>query len=238
MIALMADTPVQTGRPGPAEAAVNALMRRLSWDHNMHYHRTVLRRLPDRVGRALDVGCGKGAFARVLARRADHVDAVDVSPEIVDVARSLNTGADTVRFLVGDVRDADLELGSYDAITSLAVIHHMPFAPALDRLRDLLAPGGVLVVLGCYTEESRSDVAVSRAASFANIGMGLAHRAARTANRRSAEGVQAPIAAAPMTLSEIRAQSQDHLPGATVRRHLFWRYSLVYRRPGSTRTGR
>ncbi len=232
MIALMPEAPVQTRRPGTAEAAINALMSRLDWDHNMHYHRLVLRRLPGRLGRALDVGCGKGAFARRLVRRADVVDAVDVAPEIVDVARSLSTGGERIRFLVGDVLDPGLDLGSYDAITSLAVIHHMPFAPALDRLRDLLAPGGVLVVLGCYTEESRSDVVLSRVASFANIGMGLIHRAARTTSRRSAVGVHAPIAPATMTLSEIRAQARDHLPGATIRRRLFWRYVLVYRRRG------
>lgn len=32
-----------------------------------------------------------------------------------------------------------------------------------------------------------------------------------------------------MTLAEIRAQARELLPGAVIRRHLYWRYSLVYR---------
>jgi 2-polyprenyl-3-methyl-5-hydroxy-6-metoxy-1,4-benzoquinol methylase len=53
---------------------------RLRWDHNAHYHGELLRRLPASIDRALDVGCGAGEFARLLAARARNVDAVDASP--------------------------------------------------------------------------------------------------------------------------------------------------------------
>lgn len=231
MIVGVSQATESTRRPGPAEVAINAAMRRLQWDHNAHYHRTLLRRIPRRFGRGLDVGCGKGAFARRLARRAGAVDAVDVAPDIVAVARSRTPAVANVRFLVGDVLDPSLHLAGYDVITGLAVIHHMPLGPALDRLHDLLLPGGVLLVLGCYEEETRSDVIVSRTASLANIAMGLAHRIGRTANRRSAVGPGAPVAPPTMTLAEIRSQVEARLPGATIHRRLFWRYLLTYRRP-------
>ncbi|GGZ40173.1 hypothetical protein GCM10010344_00780 [Streptomyces bluensis] len=47
------------------------------WDHNAHYHRWILRQLPRRSDRALDVGSGSGDLARLLARRAATVTAVD-----------------------------------------------------------------------------------------------------------------------------------------------------------------
>src|SRR5688500_4071077 len=38
------------------------------WDHNRHYHPFLLRSLPARRERALEIGCGTGEFARLLAR--------------------------------------------------------------------------------------------------------------------------------------------------------------------------
>src|SRR6202522_4413770 len=49
----------------------------VAWDHNCYYHERLLRALPARCGRVLDVGCGAGRFAARLAERADRVDALD-----------------------------------------------------------------------------------------------------------------------------------------------------------------
>ena len=56
------------------------------WDHNSHYHPFLLRRVPPGCRTALDVGCGTGRFARLLATRAEHVDAVDRSTEMISAA--------------------------------------------------------------------------------------------------------------------------------------------------------
>lgn len=63
------------------------------WDHNAHFHRWILRRLPERVGSALDVGCGSGDLARLLARRAERVHGIDADPEITARARQLTPAA-------------------------------------------------------------------------------------------------------------------------------------------------
>ena len=65
--------------------------------------------------------------------------------------------ASMVRYNRADIMDPTLELGQYDAITCVASIHHMPFVPAVERLRAQLAPGGFLLILGCYREQSSSD---------------------------------------------------------------------------------
>src|ERR1035438_1423379 len=39
-------------------------MRTGPWNHNIHYHDVVLRSVPPRCRRALDVGCGQGLLAR------------------------------------------------------------------------------------------------------------------------------------------------------------------------------
>lgn len=55
----------------------------LAWDHNAYHHERLLRALPRRCERVLDVGCGTGEFAARLAARADRVDALDRSADII-----------------------------------------------------------------------------------------------------------------------------------------------------------
>jgi 2-polyprenyl-3-methyl-5-hydroxy-6-metoxy-1,4-benzoquinol methylase len=121
------------------------------FDHNDHYHRLLLRQVPRGCRTALEVGCGTGRFARRLARRGIQVDAIDRSAEVVRAARAAPAppvGAGRVRYLLADVTRVALPAGRYDFISCLASIHHMPFA-TVATLREALAPGGVLVILGC-----------------------------------------------------------------------------------------
>lgn len=122
------------------------------WSHNAHYHPWLLRQLPRRFDRALDVGCGAGDLARLLATRAAQVHGVDSDPQIIAGAREL-TGPDTpVTFTVADARS--LEVATYDVITCVAVLHHLPLPETLARFRRQLAPGGTLVIVGCAREDT------------------------------------------------------------------------------------
>jgi SAM-dependent methyltransferase len=201
------------------------------FDHNDHYHRLLLRRLPPGCRTALDVGCGTGRFARRLARRGIEVDAVDRSAEVLAAGRAAPApaGAGRVRYLLADVTGMALPVGRYDCVSCLASLHHLPFA-TVAALRQALAPGGVLVVLGCYRQRTAADYAVALAAAPLNLAARLAVAAAERA-RGAAPGPKPPIRPAAMTLGQVREEAARLLPGCTVRRLLFWRYLLVFRRP-------
>lgn len=132
---------------------------RLWWDHNAHYHRWVVRQLPSRLERVLDVGCGAGRLAATLAVRAEHVDGLDRSPVMIDKARRRYPKAGNARWLEGDLFDSRLPLSDdgYDAITAVSSLHHMPLEDTLERLTRLLRPGGVLVVVGHYRPATIGD---------------------------------------------------------------------------------
>ena len=72
------------------------------WDHSSHYHGFLLGQLPGHIGEALDLGCGTGAFARSLARLSEHVVAIDLSPRMVEVARSRSGRHPNVSYAVAD----------------------------------------------------------------------------------------------------------------------------------------
>ncbi|MFI6575528.1 class I SAM-dependent methyltransferase [Nocardiopsis sp. NPDC050513] len=208
----------------------------VSWDHNSHYHEHLLRQAPSGRSRALDVGCGDGRFARVLAQHGLAVDAVDASAEMVALARQRTPVRLPVRYQHARLEEAELAPEGYGFVSAIASVHHMPFGPTLERLASALEPGGTLAVLGLYREEGWEDVAASLAALGPQWAIGLGVRAARLVTgtpdlARMSGHRDMPVRDPEMSLREIAVAAARHLPGARLRRLLMWRYSLVYTRP-------
>lgn len=196
------------------------------WDHNAHYHPWIVRQLPERVGTALDVGCGSGELVRLLARHAEAVHGLDADPEIVARARELTGRSDSVTYSVGDAL-TETPPGPYDLITCVAALHHMPFAEALAHFRQHLAPGGTLAIVGLYNEKTTTDYLLSAAAVPLNPAVGLAKNRGRRVTRR--DSITAKTKPPTMTFSDIARQARGLLPGAQLRRRLFFRYTLLWR---------
>jgi SAM-dependent methyltransferase len=203
------------------------------WDHNSHYHRFLLRHLPARCRTALDIGCGTGAFARLLAQRAEHVLALDLSPEMIRLAQERSTAYPTIEFQVADILSSECSPGQFDAIVSIATLHHLPMETLLVRLKETLAPGGILLVLDLY-QPRLVDLPLNLPAIPAN----LFFKYARTGHLREPVAVREAWAEhgqrdVYLTIAQVRTLCRTTLPGAQVKRHLFWRYSLIWKKSGS-----
>ncbi|MEV6168963.1 class I SAM-dependent methyltransferase [Streptomyces sp. NPDC051954] len=187
---------------------------------NDHYHPLLLKQVPEGALTALDVGCGTGRFARLLAGQGLDTEGVDAHADVIEAAQASGGGP---RYRQADVNQLQLPDAHYDFISCIASLHHMPFDSIL-TLRKALAPGGVLAVLGLYPADTATDF-VSALPAMCLL------RADRLLSRRNpAPPVQVPIVwPPPMTYAETRAESARLLPGSTLRRLLFWRYLLVYR---------
>ncbi|GAB3732114.1 class I SAM-dependent methyltransferase [Nocardiopsis nanhaiensis] len=208
----------------------------LSWDHNSHYHDYLLRAVPPHAGRALDIGCGEGRFARRLALHGLTVDAIDPSDEMISLARTRTPGRLPVNYQADALEDAQLVPGAYDYVSAVATVHHMPFGPTLDRMAALLAPGGVLAVLGLYREEGVADLAASLAALgpqwFVGAGLRLARPLAGVPTADADRHLEMmPMRDPSLSLRETGIAAAEHLPGARLRRLLMWRYALLYTKP-------
>ncbi|MGR3936545.1 class I SAM-dependent methyltransferase [Streptomyces sp. BRA346] len=191
---------------------------------NDHYHQLLLKQVPDGARSALDVGCGTGRFARLLAGRGLDVEGVDADADVIAAAREAGDGP---RYRQVDVRDAHLPEAHYGFISCIASLHHMPFETVL-RLRRALAPGGVLAVLGLYPVRTVTDFVWALPARSLLKADRKADRL--LSGRRAAPSVQIPMVwPPPLSYAETRAEAARLLPGSTVRRLLLWRYLLVYR---------
>ena len=198
---------------------------------NDHYHNLLLCHLPADCHEVLEIGCGTGTFARCLAERSRHVLAFDLSPEMIRIARSRSAHLSNVEFQLGDIRNRMLPVESFDCIASIATLHHLPYREVLLQMKAALKSGGVLLVLDLFEPAGLLDslanvlaVPVSASLRFINYGRLLPRREERAAwmahERHDSY----------LTMSEVRTLCGEILPGAKVRKHLLWRYSIVWKK--------
>ncbi|WP_433661017.1 class I SAM-dependent methyltransferase [Nocardia sp. CA-128927] len=210
-------------------------MAGLEWNHNTFYHRFLVRQLPKPCARVLDVGCGSGAFAVELARHAEQVDAIDRSPVMIDAAKQATPG--NVTCILGDVLEQPLPAASYDAIVSISTLHHMPLDKALPVLADALRPGGVLAVVALPRADVARELPVEFAAAVGHRVLGIGFAVLRRFGRGKWHAIEPSHSAMPvvmdppLTTRQVRQQAAAILPGARVRRLVYWRYSLVWHKP-------
>ncbi|MEV5750621.1 class I SAM-dependent methyltransferase [Actinoallomurus sp. NPDC052308] len=195
------------------------------WNHNTHYHRLVLDAMPDPCDAALDVGCGEGLLARRLATRAGRVTGVDRSAEMIEQARARadRSAPGAMEFVAADFLRHPFPEGAYDLVCSVAAIHHMDFTSAVTRMADLLRPGGTLVIVGLARNRTPQDWAFDLAVLPAIVVIDRVH------GKTDPAGM--PMAAPEMSWGEVRGEARRLLPGARFRRHLYWRYSVRWRKP-------
>jgi SAM-dependent methyltransferase len=94
----------------------------------------------------VDLGCGTGLLAATAASEASRVVGVDVSPAMLEVAPRRS---DAVEWVEAGFLTYGHEGDPPQLVHSRNALHHLPDfwkGVALSRVRDLLAPGGVLVL--------------------------------------------------------------------------------------------
>jgi 2-polyprenyl-3-methyl-5-hydroxy-6-metoxy-1,4-benzoquinol methylase len=192
------------------------------WNHNIHYHRVILTAVPPQCERALDVGCGEGLLAAELRRSVRLVSAIDIDEASIDLARQRNAAAG-VTCIHGNFLTYPFEAASFDVVVSVAALHHMNAAAGLERMRELLRPGGILAVVGLALSRYPADIPRDTAAVLAH----LLYKRTRGYWQHSAPTVWPP----PETYAGMRRIAEKVLPGVRYRRHLLWRYSLVWTKP-------
>jgi len=192
--------------------------------------RHVVERVPAAARRVLDAGCGAGAVSRALARRGASVLGLDVSPAMVELARARVGGDARLEYRIADLANEPLPDGAFDAVVSVATVHHLPLASIVPRLAAAVAPGGVLLVQDVMTRHSPLDLPWALAAAAMRrlraLGGDAPPRALRDAYNAHGAGERY------LDAREVAPAYRALLPGATMRLHLEWRYTVEWRRPG------
>jgi ubiquinone/menaquinone biosynthesis C-methylase UbiE len=187
------------------------------WNRNIHYHGLVVNMMPSPCSAALDVGCGAGMLVRVLAGRAESVTGIDASNEMAEMAQRGDPDATIAH---GDFLTYDFGSQRFDFITCVAALHHMDLQMALERMKSLLHPNGVIAIIGLAKTGTMFDFGLDC------VGF-IASRIVRLHRPVAYSG--APIKEPERTYGDVKRTASAVLPGAVFRRLLLFRYLLTWR---------
>jgi ubiquinone/menaquinone biosynthesis C-methylase UbiE len=113
----------------------------------------------------LDAGCGTGAYTAALLPYVSRIEAIDLNPSMLAVARkrfTASTNLARVRFQPGSVDAAPLEDAAVGAVMVNQVLHHLgdgahtdwvAYRQAFQELYRVLQPGGVLILNSCSHQQ-------------------------------------------------------------------------------------
>lgn len=191
----------------------------------------LLAHLPHSYGRALDVGCGDGVITRVVARSAGAVTGIDLSPRMIELAKTRSVGHANIEYIVGDIMSASAPSGPFDVVLSVSALHHVPLVDIVPRLVRLVAPGGRLLVQDVVDRWGLAYAPLNLVASLVRRVRELRRDpSGRVADLYREHGVGEEY----LHARHVRAAFDELLPGATVVHHLEWRYSVIWLRPLGT----
>jgi 2-polyprenyl-3-methyl-5-hydroxy-6-metoxy-1,4-benzoquinol methylase len=99
--------------------------------------------------RVLDFGCGEGKVATELAKLGCRVTGIDISPELIDLARrraALDGVSDSVELRTADLSGAGMAGESFDVVLCNEVLHHVSIPAVFPRLMAVLKPDGMAAI--------------------------------------------------------------------------------------------
>jgi SAM-dependent methyltransferase len=208
-----------------------AALTQEGWDHYAHYHSFLMRHIPAHCESALDIGGGAGQPSRLLAERADQVVALDLSPRSIEIAKTRSKLQPNIKFQVADATTWTFPAEAFDCVVSVATLHHLPVAETLLKMKGALRVGGTLAILDLYVPAGWQEVFAGAVALPLSVGLRLIKtgRLRQPRQLREAWAEHGKIDTYP-TAASIRQACARALPGARVRKHLLWRYSVVWRK--------
>lgn len=186
------------------------------WNHNTHYFPLLAARIPVSATSVLDVGCGDGTFCRFVSQENRVVVGVDSDPLVLP---SSTAGA---RYLLATAEALPVADESFPAVTMTMVLHHVEAERALAEAARVLAPGGVLLVLG-----------YGRYGGWRDMPHEVRDLATHKVVSRRMHAWDPPTVKAdpPVTWSEARTMAATALPGSTYSRLPMWRYLVEWHKP-------
>lgn len=110
-----------------------------------------LSNVPFRPGKALDVGCGTGYFARLFAKQSAYVLGVDIDPEMLKIAlRDTPASLSNVEYRLADMLSMEDLPQDFQVVTCYAdalcfLENEQAVVQALKNMYQRLVPGGILL---------------------------------------------------------------------------------------------
>jgi len=159
---------------------------------------------------------------------------LDVSPQMIRLGRERSQQYANIEFQVADAVVWEFPPEHFDCIVSIATLHHLPLEAMLTKMKRALRVNGVLLVLDLYQESlagaftTLAALPVSLILTYLNTGRFTEPPEVRAAWAEHGK----PDSYLP--LSQLRHRCPVLLPGVKIRKHLLWRYSLMWKKTAAS----
>lgn len=199
------------------------------WNHNNYYHDFLLKNLPRNCQHTLEIGCGIGTFSRLLAERSKIVTALDLSPKMIEIAQNLSKSHTNINFQVADVLETNFPDEHFDAIISIATLHHLPLDEILPKLKKTLKIGGRLLILDLSRMGNVNDFIVGAVAFPLSKILNVFHNGFTRPTKEEREAWENHAKTDHyLTFSEAKQIYPSYFEDAIVQRLLFFRYLVIW----------
>lgn len=199
------------------------------WDHNQYYQNYMLKYIKKGSTEGLDIGCGTGEFTNRLLSKCDNLIGIDIAPKMIEEANKRNF-KEKIKYVNTDACVFLEEKEEYfDVIVSIAAFHHMDFETMIKKCKKSLKSGGVLVIQDLY-EENTLIFKLLRAIGFIInpifmiIKNGYIKQSTEERETWKHHGEDDFY----NSIFEIKEIANNVLINYRIKRHIFWRYTLVY----------
>ena len=91
----------------------------------------------------LEIGCGTGYFTRELTQRGADIVAIDVSPDLLEIAKA-KYSAPNVRYEIQNACALTYADAMFDSVVGSSILHHLEIEKALREIYRVLKPGGTI----------------------------------------------------------------------------------------------
>jgi SAM-dependent methyltransferase len=117
----------------------------------------------------LEIGCGSGYFTQELAKTGAHITAIDISPDLIQLAKK-NITSKNVDFILENAYALSFESNRFDSIVGSSVLHHLDVGKALSEFYRVLKKGGSIY----FTEPNmlNPQIAIQKNIPFIKKAMG------------------------------------------------------------------
>lgn len=131
-----------------------------------------------RTGCILDAGCGTGQLSMPLAERGLQIVGIDISPDMIAIARSKSQDLANANYRIGDVRRIDAACRSFDCVLVSKLLQHIEDWKLVCReFVRVLRPGGHIIQInerGAFGNPVRAhftELAAARGYKLGFIGL-------------------------------------------------------------------
>ena len=194
------------------------------WTHNTAYHKWILSHAKGKTN-ALDVGCGDGLLVRRLSDVCRFVTGIDKDEESIRAAEKNYGNLRNVCFSATDFNNFKQPAASFDLIVFAASLHHMDQFESIKKAKELLSPGGTLLIVGCARRKGLLDFCIEALRLLpAKIGSYI-H------GEKNGGNIGVLTAEPTLSLSCLRSIFSALLPGAKIHLGLYYRYLLSWVNP-------